>query len=287
MMLVRELKSVCVINIKKWFTNPRIYILGLIMGLVLICYSYDYYKVSSEIGYGVNILGLFVSVYGGAPGFTRIMTLFGSVLLFCDAPFMDENQQFVYLRLGRKKWVTGTLIYVFVTSFIYTLYLILALALGVLPNIGISAEWGELFEVTSINSGIIKAGITQKVLMDYSVLTSFLYMFDAVFLSCVIIGLVMYIVALFAKKGECILVGCGIIIIEGVGLYFTENISNILFHVSPLSLMQIWCLDDGSGNSYYPDMNFGIVFYVGLTIVLLLIGMTVSKFANFETGTEK
>lgn len=287
MMLVRELKSVCVINIKKWFTNPRIYILGLIMGLVLICYSYDYYKVSSEIGYGVNILGLFVSVYGGAPGFTRIMTLFGSVLLFCDAPFMDENQQFVYLRLGRKRWVAGTIIYVFVASFIYTLYLILALALGVLPNIGISAEWGELFEVTSINSGIIKAGITQKVLMDYSVLTSFLYMFDAVFLSCVIIGLVMYIVALFAKKGECILVGCGIIIIEGVGLYFTENISNILFHVSPLSLMQIWCLDDGSGNSYYPDMNFGIVFYVGLTIVLLLIGMTVSKFANFEIGTEK
>ena len=287
MMLVRELKSVCVINIKKWFTNPRIYILGLIMGLVLICYSYDYYKVSSEIGYGVNILGLFVSVYGGAPGFTRIMTLFGSVLLFCDAPFMDENQQFVYLRLGRKRWVAGTIIYVFVASFIYTLYLILALALGVLPNIGISAEWGELFEVTSINSGIIKAGITQKVLMDYSVLTSFLYMFDAVFLSCVIIGLVMYIVALFAKKGECILVGCGIIIIEGVGLYFTENISNILFHISPLSLMQIWCLDDGSGNSYYPDMNFGIVFYVVVTIVLLLIGITVSKFANFETGTEK
>lgn len=287
MMLVRELKSVCVINIKKWFTNPRIYILGLIMGLVLICYSYDYYKVSSEIGYGVNILGLFVSVYGGAPGFTRIMTLFGSVLLFCDAPFMDENQQFVYLRLGRKRWVAGTIIYVFVASFIYTLYLILALALGVLPNIGISAEWGELFEVTSINSGIIKAGITQKVLMDYSVLTGFLYMFGAVFLSCVIIGLVMYIVALFAKKGECILVGCGIIIIEGVGLYFTENISNILFHISPLSLMQIWCLDDGSGNSYYPDMNFGIVFYVGLTIVLLLIGMTVSKFANFEIGTEK
>ena len=287
MMLVRELKSVCVINIKKWFTNPRIYILGLIMGVVLICYSYDYYKVSSEIGYGVNILGLFVSVYGGAPGFTRIMTLFGSVLLFCDAPFMDENQQFVYLRLGRKRWVAGTIIYVFVASFIYTLYLILALALGVLPNIGISAEWGELFEVTSINSGIIKAGITQKVLMDYSVLTSFLYMFDAVFLSCVIIGLVMYIVALFAKKGECILVGCGIIIIEGVGLYFTENISNILFHISPLSLMQIWCLDDGSGNSYYPDMNFGIVFYVVVTIVLLLIGITVSKFANFETGTEK
>lgn len=287
MMLVRELKSVCVINIKKWFTNPRIYILGLIMGLVLICYSYDYYKVSSEIGYGVNILGLFVSVYGGAPGFTRIMTLFGSVLLFCDAPFMDENQQFVYLRLGRKRWVAGTIIYVFVASFIYTLYLILALALGVLPNIGISAEWGELFEVTSINSGVTKAGITQKVLMDYSVLTSFLYMFDAVFLSCVIIGLVMYIVALFAKKGECILVGCGIIIIEGVGLYFTENISNILFHVSPLSLMQIWCLDDGSGNSYYPDMNFGIVFYVVVTIVLLLIGITVSKFANFETGTEK
>ena len=260
MMLVRELKSVCVINIKKWFTNPRIYILGLIMGLVLICYSYDYYKVSSEIGYGVNILGLFVSVYGGAPGFTRIMTLFGSVLLFCDAPFMDENQQFVYLRLGRKRWVAGTIIYVFVASFIYTLYLILALALGVLPNIGISAEWGELFEVTSINSGIIKAGITQKVLMDYSVLTSFLYMFDAVFLSCVIIGLVMYIVALFAKKGECILVGCGIIIIEGVGLYFTENISNILFHVSPLSLMQIWCLDDGSGNNWQKRLRKNTAF---------------------------
>ncbi|MBQ1994326.1 MAG: hypothetical protein II374_03085 [Lachnospiraceae bacterium] len=257
------------------------------MGLVLFCYSYDYYKVSSEIGYGVNILGLFVSVYGGATGFPRIMTLFGSVLLFCDAPFMDENQQFVYLRLGRKKWVTGTLIYVFVTSFIYTLYLILALALGVLPNMGISAEWGELFEVTSINSGVTKAGITQKVLMDYSVLTGFLYMFAAVFLSCVVIGLVMYIVALFAKKGECILVGCGIIIIEGVGLYFTENISNILFHISPLSLMQIWCLDDGSGNSYYPDMNFGIVFYIVVTIVLLLIGMTVSKFANFEIGTDK
>lgn len=287
MMLVRELSSVCVINIKKWFTNPRIYIVGLIMGLVLFCYSYDYYKVSSEIGYGVNILGLFVSVYGGATGFPRIMTLFGSVLLFCDAPFMDENQQFVYLRLGRKKWVTGTLIYVFVTSFIYTLYLILALALGVLPNMGISAEWGELFEVTSINSGVTKAGITQKVLMDYSVLTGFLYMFAAVFLSCVVIGLVMYIVALFAKKGECILVGCGIIIIEGVGLYFTENISNILFHISPLSLMQIWCLDDGSGNSYYPDMNFGIVFYIVVTIVLLLIGMTVSKFANFEIGTDK
>ena len=74
------------------------------------------------------------------------------------------------------------------------------------------------------------------------------------------LSIFVYIVALFAKKGECILVGCGIIIIEGVGLYFTENISNILFHISPLSLMQIWCLDDGSGNNWQKRLRKNTAF---------------------------
>ena len=45
-------------------------------------------------------------------GITRMLFYFGVVLLFCNAPFMDDQQMFVLVRTGRLRWFAGQLAYI-------------------------------------------------------------------------------------------------------------------------------------------------------------------------------
>ena len=89
----------CLQNFRKWTTNPRIY--------VMICLLFiDLYYTSRNLLEYCQFTEQPVTPYL----FPMLMQndhmflLLGLVLLFCDAPFLDEEQPYLLLRAGKKSW---------------------------------------------------------------------------------------------------------------------------------------------------------------------------------------
>lgn len=90
------LRSMCN-NFRKWKSSYRVFIVFLSV-LVFTFIREDYLRQYAQD------VGLAVTPYFFAfqmdDGITRMLFYFGVVLLFCNAPFMDDQQMFVLVRTG-------------------------------------------------------------------------------------------------------------------------------------------------------------------------------------------
>lgn len=77
--------------------------------------------------------------------------LFLLILLTCDAPFMGENSLYAIYRSGKMTWVTGKILYIFALNIIFQLILFLSQLIVLLPNAGISREWGSVLYTAAKN----------------------------------------------------------------------------------------------------------------------------------------
>jgi hypothetical protein len=86
------------------------------------------------------------------------MITLGSVLIFCDAPFITAQTKDYLIRTGRKKWFWGQVSYILMASCLYAACLLLLSLLLLLPNIEFSAGWGRVVNTLAQyeNSGVFK-----------------------------------------------------------------------------------------------------------------------------------
>lgn len=112
--------SITLHNFKKWAVNPRLYILLLIEVLYLHSRLSPVGELCARTGYKVTPYLLpFLLDEGSA-----VMMLFlGVVLLFCDAPFIEDEQPYIMLRSGRRIWFIGQMLYIVVASVLYLIVL--------------------------------------------------------------------------------------------------------------------------------------------------------------------
>lgn len=98
------LRSMCN-NFRKWKSSYRVFIVFLSV-LVFTFIREDYLRQYAQD------VGLAVTPYFFAfqmdDGITRMLFYFGVVLLFCNAPFMDDQQMFVLVRTGAAALVCRT-----------------------------------------------------------------------------------------------------------------------------------------------------------------------------------
>ena len=101
--------SIALHNFKKWAVNPRLYILLLMEVLYLHSRLSPVGELCARTGYKVTPYLLpFLLDEGSA-----VMMLFlGVVLLFCDAPFIEDEQPYIMLRSGRRIWFIGQMLYI-------------------------------------------------------------------------------------------------------------------------------------------------------------------------------
>lgn len=109
------LRSMCN-NFRKWKSSYRVFIVFLSV-LVFTFIREDYLRQYAQD------VGLAVTPYFFAfqmdDGITRMLFYFGVVLLFCNAPFMDDQQMFVLVRTGRLRWFAGQLAYIVAANLVY------------------------------------------------------------------------------------------------------------------------------------------------------------------------
>lgn len=139
---VRISFDVCRQNFRRWASNPRIYVIAILLAIYI---NTTITGPISKMCYGVKIAvspWVFPFITGNYSVLALLM--FGVVLLFCDAPFLDNSQPYVIVRSGKKAWLVGQFLYIFFASLIYYLYIMLLTFLYLLPVMRYQTGWGKI-----------------------------------------------------------------------------------------------------------------------------------------------
>lgn len=137
------------LNFKKWGTNYRIYVI-LVSLLAFTVIRADYVR-SYAINMELAVTPYFFS-FQFDDGITRMLFYFGVVLLFCNAPFVDNQQMFVLMRIGRKHWFLGQMLYILLANLCFFLVTAVASVIVFVPQVSFSADWGTIFRICAENN---------------------------------------------------------------------------------------------------------------------------------------
>jgi len=252
------------LNLRRWPANPRY---AVILLLLIILTHYMISPVSAfaqAVRYRACpwILPFFVS-----HPYVSMLLLFGAILLFCDAPFMNNHTPYECIRSGRTVWLCGQFIYILSAALIYTLVITALTVVWLLPNMTILPEWGKVISTLARTDARIQYKVSffnDLILQAYTPLPAMIYSMLLLWLQACFIGALMFVTNLFAASGR----GIGGILatfhVMTAGLATMIGGSTIANFVPSLWLNLV--VLDTSGRSLNPQLHTAII------ILVLLIG---------------
>ncbi len=177
---------------------------------------------------GVNATPVGLTFFLSDYGLSFVVTL-GLLMLFSQAPFMDEQMTFVLLRCDNRKWYMGSILYCMETAFFYVLYWCACLLLPLIGKLNLTMEWGKIWTTLCRTDAYFDYRILVK--MPYGLLA-----YD---------GWQALIYSITLKGTFCMLI---------VSIIFTGNMIKripIGSVVSVLMLLQDYFAMNGHGFAYY------------------------------------
>lgn len=273
------------INFRKWIVTPRIWVLAVFLACFLAYNSSGLVQLASAMNSGVTpwvFPGLFLT-----PVMVSVFGCF-TMLLFCDAPFLDRHTPFVEIRTGRKAWILGQLLYIILASLVYTVYVFLVSVLVLVPHLELSGDWGVLLRSLAADSSLAsQKGIALTVFADPVIVGQFsgpqatLIACAFFWLVAVLVGVLIFAFNIMVGKMSGLVAAGAVIALSYYSVYLAQaSFHNgwIFHYVSPLNWCSISNLNWG-GNTQVPSPVYALIFSLS-AIILLSIFSVISFFRN-------
>lgn len=201
-----------------------------------------------------------------------LIILFGFILLLCDAPFVDTEQFYLIIRCGKKTWLIGQLLYVFFSSVVYFLFILLLSILLLFPNISFSGEWGKLLRTLAQTDLApqfhVTLGFPYKIIQLYSPFAAVCLSFAMALLVGFFLGMVLFVTNGFLSRSAGVVVSSAFILLE----VFSVNNAFRFTYFSPASWTSLSVLDV-KGFSKYPSIFYACIVLVLSCALLCLLAM--------------
>ena len=271
---------ICVQNLRKWLGNSRIYIAFVIVFLFTLIYTKGLWLVADNVGEKLSIyIFPFLTTYR----YMKIIYLFPLLLLFCDAPFVDANQQFVMIRSSRLSWGIGQMLYIICGSFFYALFMLLSSIVVNIGHIQMGASWGKSLILAGTTNICSTLGIQYDTVQISSIIVKYytpaqamLWSFLFLWMICIILGLIIYDFNILFQSN---IVG---LFVAGFLILFTAVVDGIqqLIWYSPVSWSSLNNIDVAKTTSL-PGIYFVLFVYIGAILALLIAGAVLSRSRRF------
>ena len=252
------------LNFRKWKKNYRIWIV-FAFELSIMWVSTGHFKSIAEERSLAISAGFFAVWCGHKIG--RFVMFLGILVLFCNAPFMDEQHQFIMIRLGKQKWFLGQMIYMLLASFLYFAVMYIFCVIRFIPYINFANLWGDV-----LYSTVEEIGIIRKVALDnISPISACVKMY----ILCSVIGTVLGFILTLSNVYHRGKLGVGIVSILLCITYFISDffVGRSVFGLKRFSILD-WCdIDNYVDQTYakgqsYP-LNLSIIVILSLVIFVL------------------
>lgn len=192
--------SVCAQNLRKWQTDYRVWCIAvLLLVMVSICAD-DLRHIAAKLGTKTPI---WIFPFLFIQGHTKVIYTLPLILLFCNAPFTDANQTFVFMRSGRMKWLCGQILYIAAASAVYYLFLFVLSVLLTVFGGEISPEWGKTLDAMSItdfrNNNVHAVEVPYNIVAFFKPLQAVWFTFLMSWLGGMFIGLTIFFLNLVSE----------------------------------------------------------------------------------------
>ena len=200
-------------------------------------------------------------------------------------PFTDSNQLFVILRSGRRSWVTGQLLYVFMTSAVYYLFIFAATLLLSLPYSDWSTEWGKVINTianTDIaqNNGAYFVEASSLITTFFTPIQAVWFTFLLSVLSASVLGLIIFLLNITTNTRS---IGIAVSASLTVLSFMVANGDlGYLLKFSPLSWNTLNNIDVG-GKTSNPSFVYCIAVYITAIVILTALIMIRIRCSSIES----
>ncbi len=265
--------SICLLNIRKWATNPRIYVIisllftiiyHFVTPLITICYNTGYRVTPWIFPFLIDNVAF------------QILIMLGIILLFCDAPFENQMQAYFLIRCNRVQWAIGQIMYIFISSLFYLLIVNIFIMIVLMQVIYISPEWGKVLSTmaqTNLSYMVRVFHVSSKIISSYTPLGAFFISFFLEWCCCIFIGLVIYIFNSIFNRFIGIIIASSMVLFD---ILIYAGLRSFTYHFSPISLPKLSILDT-KGLSDYPTLEYALVILPIAIIILSIIAVIVTK----------
>ncbi|MBW8349300.1 hypothetical protein K0H71_07565 [Bacillus sp. IITD106] len=268
MRLFNRARFVCYQNFRKWPTNYRVWIIAIILIMLTHFFTKEIGHYSKEVGIGISpwmFPFLFTQKY------IKLLFFFPLILLFCDAPFIDENQPYVIARSGRTPWSIGQIGYIISASAFYFVFLILLSIVINLPYMQFTMEWGKVLGTIANTDAYKQLGprtlsLPPDIMYYFSPLQAMWFSFLLSWLTGIFLGLLIYVVNSISGTRMFGVLSASLFLVFDATLGGKAN----LYRYSPVSWNNLERIDI-DGTTPMPSIT-----YIYISFAVLIVGMIVS-----------
>lgn len=140
-MKIKQIIAVAGYNFRQWRGNSRIIItfcLGFILCFLL---SDKAVQFAREYQTVMQILEPFVWTFGDANSILLSSLLL--LLLFADMPFISSGTPFYLVRIDRKTWILGQVVYIITATFLYLVFILFSTSFVCMSQSFLGDMWSE------------------------------------------------------------------------------------------------------------------------------------------------
>ncbi len=260
-------------NFRKWLVNPRIYLTLILLSLYIQSRLAPISQFCSTFGYKITP---YVFPYLMSDRISVMIIMFGLILLFCDAPFIESEQPYIMMRSGRKMWVGGQIVYIALAALVFSLVIALISIVFLIPNIELSSEWGKVIGTFAQTSVAGQHGINLpfdlSIFLSFSAISAMLTSLFLCWFVSFFLGLIMFFFNLNISRSA----GAIIAVILILWQVTVEKTATYFYNFSPVSWVSLTRIDTNA-TTYYPNLLYIVLMLTGAAIVLI-----VSSFISFR-----
>lgn len=265
---IRSAWAICSQNLRKWATDYRMWTIAALLIVMVQIYADDMQKVAALLGTKCSIW-IFPFLY--VQYHTKVIFTLPVVLMFCNAPFTDKNQLFVCTRTGRVKWISGQVLYIFIASAVYYLFILLLTFTSTFLVAEPSLDWGKTLYMIA-NSDIASRAeayflnVPNLILEYFSPVQAVFFTFLTSWLSAALLGMIVFFCNLVSNTRFIGIIISSLLVVWTVLVAMGGWIDYVRF--SPISWNTLNNIDAGKMTSN-PSFGYCMCVYAGLIVVLI------------------
>ncbi len=259
-------------HLKSWKGSIRTIVVLLLAVIMTIYQSMEYIGYAKEIGGIVNCFETYILVTNNNAHATIMFIL--TLVLFADAPFMDNNSLYVVSRIGRYRWCVGKILYMVIAAIVFNIVCLLTTILVSLPYSFPGDIWSSAF-VGALNGDAVGLGY-----QAYFQNKDIVYMFNPlkvalismglkVLLNCVM-GMMLFVLNIVNGK----VLGYAVVSI----LYFAE------ITVSGQEIAKFMFIENSllSYQTGTTDLRWSMTYFGGIIILCIITALLMIRKVDYK-----
>ncbi len=259
-------------HLKSWKGSVRT-IVVLILAIVMTIYqSMEYLGYAKEIGSIVNCFEAYILVINNHMYSTVMFVLV--LVLFSDAPFMDNNSLYVVSRIGRYRWCVGKILYIIIATIVFNLVCMLTTIVVSISYSYPGDIWSSAF-LGVINGDAVELGHqamfdNREVIYVYNPLKIALISMGLKILLNILMGMMLFVLNLANGK----VLGYAVVSI----LYFAEyTVSGMEIAKFMLIENSIFAMQNG-----FSDIRWTLTYFGGIIILCIITALLMIRKVDYK-----